>query len=848
MFKNVTIIVLTLLLTNYSLAGEDFPALYQAENFRLSSLEQFFKRWEDVNPNYEHRWSTKENIEYRDQVYSGYVLETDGIKNGSRQMQTLTYINFLPGLIKLVFVESKDCVMGEAINEEGEWESDWRCETFGMPASAYGDLFLLEDENVDIEALSEAWGKEIVPLQNPVAEDVATEAGLKTLGDLRKLILDNGGSWHISETQWAGSVAKPLDEPIAALLIKVEAQADNVYTAKQSFLYVIEGNLLRLKEIDGVLCRYVERVEKEICDPIYQPTPGTPFPMELANTLDLSHAESEEPSSVLPDGPRGGSFSCGNLGNNFSLVLKFHFERSIFGIKDIEEYRRFFKNFAFIADPEGILLSLETREKYSAAMRSPHPYDPMLAQLMNEFEKGRAGDCSALLPFIEELREEFLVKTAEVTALFNKLKQNNFQVESLGALSPLQQKILDKMQSQPIKGHSPASSLDVSSGQLRQYLTKSLDRLSHAEWFVTAALASQDDYSVVFENNQQTQATLNGHSSGLYYGVSIQTGVSGAHYFAKVHPEVNQIYGIEVGDKILEINGEEAKNLSYDSLDRLLVDKETPLELVVENSLGEKSEFLFQARALDPLDSFYQLQVERIAAKKTLVIKLASFEAGLAALLRQKIQTILNEEEIEALVLDLQGNPGGNTQEAMNVMSLFVKNTPIALYTMGSRFSDQVRDFQADPELFLNDQLPLVVLIDEKSKSAAEIVAGNLKDLGRSLTLGTRSFGKLVNQYYSPLELSDGKKMGLLVTSLEFFSPQGISRNQKGVWPDLLIEEPVGEPNQDGNSPGRDLDVSLLDGAEAYSTFWSPAEIENVQRLVDQESLDLNETLETLFE
>ncbi len=445
MFKKVTIIVFTLLLTNPLMAGEEFPALYQAENFRLSSLEQFFQRWEDVNPDYEHRWIPTDNIEYRDQIYSGYILETDGIKNGSRQMQTLTYINFLPGLIKLVFVESKDCVMGEAINEEGEWENDWRCETFGMPASAYGDLFLLENEDVDIEALSEAWGKEIVAIQNSVSEDVSTEPGLKTLGDLKKLILDKGGSWQVVETQWTGSVAKPLDHPIAALSINVEGQADSMYTAKQSFLYVIEGDLLRLKEIDGVLCRYVERVQKEICDPIYQPTPGTPFPMELVNTLELSETAGEGTSSVLPDRPQVGGFSCGNLGNNFSLVLKFHFERSIFGIKDIEEYRRFFKNFAFIADPEGLLLSTETKEKYSAAMGNSHPYDPMLTRLMEEFEKGTKGDCSALLPFIEELREEFLGKTSEVTALFSKLKQNDFQVQGVGALSPLQQTILDKM-------------------------------------------------------------------------------------------------------------------------------------------------------------------------------------------------------------------------------------------------------------------------------------------------------------------------------------------------------------------------------------------------------------------
>jgi hypothetical protein len=64
-----------------------------------------------------------------------------------------------------------------------------------------------------------------------------------------------------------------------------------------------------------------------------------------------------------------------------------------------------------------------------------------------------------------------------------------------------------------------------------------------------------------------------------------------------------------------------------------------------------------------------------------------------------------------------------------------------------------------------------------------------------------------------------------------------------------LVKEPVGEPNQDGNSPGRDLDLSLLEGESTpYPSFWSQAEIHNVQRLIDQKDLDINETLKTLFE
>ncbi len=843
MVQRFGVILFIVLLTTGVWGGDNFPALYQAENFRLSSLEQVQTRWQDINPEFSHEWVELDEVEYQGQTYSGYTLTTDGVKNNVRYIQELTYIDFLPGLIKLVYVEARDCIMGEAINSQGEWESDWRCQSFGMPLSGYSDIFILANADVDIASLSQLWGKEIVPLAPSTTNQLAS--GARSLGDLRSFILSRGGSWEMNDAQWNGPIANPLNDPVPAVLIEVVSAVDDVFTARQSFLYVMENDLLRLKEIDGVICRYVERMEKDICDPLYQPTPGTPFPMELVNSLELT-GESLSDESNESD---VSVFQCGNIPQNLNLVLQYHFERSIFSVNDIHEYRKIFKKLAFIADPEDLLLSSETTERYNSATQEPYVYDEMLNAFMSEINKGNRGDCSMLLPYIDELREEVLVQTSQVTSLFNLLKDNDFRLSPIQRLNltETQQKVLRRIQANPLVGYESTASVDVLSGQLKRYLMKSLERLSSPEWTITAAIASQDAYSMVFEDDQQTQATLNGQASGLYFGVVIETGISGFHYFDKVHPRVAEMFGINVGDKIVSINGENANNISYNALDQLLLDKQTPIQLTVEKN-GIQEDLTLRATEIDPLDSYYELSVLRRGSNDVLLIKLNSFEEGLAAKVRDEVRQISQSETISGYILDLRGNGGGNTYEAMRVLSWFVRDTSVALYTMGSRFSNDIRSFSADPEFFLDDEKPLLVFVDEKTKSAAEIVTGSLKDLGRSLTIGTRTFGKFVNQYYSPIELSNGMDLGLLVTSLEFYSPLGISRNSKGVQPDIELTAPLAEPFADGNSPGRDLDLSTYEEPiKVYSVDWAIEELNYIELLVQEESTDSFDVALMLF-
>lgn len=139
----------------------------------------------------------------------------------------------------------------------------------------------------------------------------------------------------------------------------------------------------------------------------------------------------------------------------------------------------------------------------------------------------------------------------------------------------------------------------------------------------------------------------------------------------------------------------------------------------------------------------------------------------------------LEEQGIRSLILDLRGNPGGELYAAVNVADLFIDHGPIVHidYRTGE---DQT--CTADSNKL---GLPLVVLVDEYSASAAEIVAGAVKDTGVGTLVGTKTFGKGVVQTIFPL--ADGA--GLKLTTARYLTPKGHDLNKQGVAPDIVVEQ-----------------------------------------------------------
>ena len=136
----------------------------------------------------------------------------------------------------------------------------------------------------------------------------------------------------------------------------------------------------------------------------------------------------------------------------------------------------------------------------------------------------------------------------------------------------------------------------------------------------------------------------------------------------------------------------------------------------------------------------------------------------------------LNQEEVDGFVLDLRGNPGGLLFASVDIARMWVDQGNI-VRTVDRRGGD--REFSANHTAITN--LPLVVLVDENSASASEILAGALKDNKRATVVGSRTFGKGTVQ--SVHSLSDGS--GLAVTISRYYPPSGIDINKKGIAPDI---------------------------------------------------------------
>ncbi|MWJ29163.1 PDZ domain-containing protein [Halomonas sp. ZH2S] len=161
-------------------------------------------------------------------------------------------------------------------------------------------------------------------------------------------------------------------------------------------------------------------------------------------------------------------------------------------------------------------------------------------------------------------------------------------------------------------------------------------------------------------------------------------------------------------------------------------------------------------------------------------LRISQFQARTAQQTQEALERMSRDQPLEGLVLDLRNNPGGVLQAAVDVADIFLEEGLI-VYTEG-RLSDNQMEFSATPSTPAAD-VPLVILINSGSASAAEIVAGALQDQRRGVVMGTDSFGKGSVQQVMPL----GNGEGLKLTTALYFTPNGRSIQAQGIEPDVEV-------------------------------------------------------------
>ena len=248
--------------------------------------------------------------------------------------------------------------------------------------------------------------------------------------------------------------------------------------------------------------------------------------------------------------------------------------------------------------------------------------------------------------------------------------------------------------------------------------------------------------------------------------------------------------GLRIGDKILAIDGKDARGFTTEEVSsRLKGEPGSKVRVEVEHLDGSKQTAVIRReRIAIPGVPYAGWVADGIG-----YIRHNDFTEGCYEEMRAAVERLRKEGELKGLILDYRSNGGGIMQEAVKILGMFVPKGTEVVSTKG-RSEDSKQVFRTNTEPVLPD-LPLVVLVNGSSASAAEIVAGALQDLDRAVLIGQRSFGKGLVQTTRPL----GYNTMLKLTTAKYYIPSGrciqaidYSHSQEGdirTVPDSLISE-----------------------------------------------------------
>ena len=299
---------------------------------------------------------------------------------------------------------------------------------------------------------------------------------------------------------------------------------------------------------------------------------------------------------------------------------------------------------------------------------------------------------------------------------------------------------------------------------------------------IKGAVDSLGDHYTSFSTPAESREFFT-NLNGIYEGVGIEMDYVNDKLIviSPLEGSPAAIAGIKSRDEIVTIDGQSTTGLSLDEAVRLIQGTKGSQVLLIISREGENKllEFVITRGIIQvpsvKLDSF----VNGVA-----VINITKFSNDTEKLF-QKIATNLIKEGVRGIVLDLRNNPGGFLDVGVKVANEFISSGMI----VEERFKDgRIIPFYADGAGKLS-LVPIVVLVNEGSASAAEIVAGALKDNRQATVVGVNTYGKGSVQEIE--EMVDGS--AVRITVAHWYTPSGRSISQGGIKPDILIKETDGK-------------------------------------------------------
>ncbi len=315
--------------------------------------------------------------------------------------------------------------------------------------------------------------------------------------------------------------------------------------------------------------------------------------------------------------------------------------------------------------------------------------------------------------------------------------------------------------------------------KIQNEYVEEVDQAEIIDSAINGALQSLDPFSAYMNPKvfEESQSETSGEFGGLGIEVSMESGV--IKVITPIDDTPASKAGIKAGDYIVKINGEQVQGKTLMEAVNLMRGPEgTSIEITVRRKGLRKAKIFKITREIIEIKSV----ISKIVDNKVGYLRLRAFNANSSSQLKKEISKIEKNKKLVGYILDLRNNPGGLLSQAVTISDFFLNDGEI-VSTKGRKKRENRKFFARKGDKI--DGKPLIVLINNGSASASEIVAGALQDQKRAILLGETTFGKGSVQSIIPLK----NRGAIRLTISKYYLPSGKSISEVGVVPDIKVEE-----------------------------------------------------------
>ncbi len=318
------------------------------------------------------------------------------------------------------------------------------------------------------------------------------------------------------------------------------------------------------------------------------------------------------------------------------------------------------------------------------------------------------------------------------------------------------------------KNFEISKNMDIFTTLFKELMVNYVDDVNVSEVMKTGIdgmLSELDPYTTFIPESEIEDVRF--MTTGQYGGIGAVIQPRGDHVMVVEPHKDFPAYkaGLMPGDIILEIDGQSTAGRDEDQVRTLLHGQPgTTVDMTIKRN-GQKLEKSLEREVVRVDNIPYYGMLDDVTG----YIKLTGFTRNAGNEVKEAFNDLVENHGAETMVLDLRDNGGGLLHEAVNIANLFIEKDELVVHTQG-RLPDRTSTHKTRNEP-LDTEIPLAVLINSRSASASEIVAGAIQDLDRGVVIGQRSFGKGLVQNVLPLSYNTQLK----VTVAEYFIPSGRS-------------------------------------------------------------------------